>query len=164
MKTAVFTRLGPDDMAAVAELEARCFSSPWREDQLRAALLSPHFSAYGMKGQDRLFAYISLNLVPGEIEVLNIATHPEYRRRGLARALLRCALKAAAPVVERGYGVRAFLEVRVGNVPALGLYRSLGFARVGARKGYYRDTGEDALILRVDLSAVPAAAENDATL
>lgn len=159
MEKAVFTQLGPADMAAVAELEARCFSSPWGEEQLRAALSSPHFSAYGMKGQGRLYAYISLSLVAGEIEVLNIATHPEQRRRGLARALLLRALKATAPSVEQGYGAHAFLEVRVGNAPALGLYRSLGFAQVGVRKGYYRDTGEDALILGLDLAA---ATTNDA--
>lgn len=164
MEEVVFTRLGPADMTAVAELEARCFSSPWGEGQLRAALRSPYFSAYGMKGQGRLYAYISLNLVAGEIEVLNIATHPEQRRRGLARTLLRQALKAAAPVAEQGYGVRAFLEVRVGNAPALGLYRSLGFIPVGMRRGYYRDTGEDALILSLDLAAMPGATENGAAV
>lgn len=164
MEELVFTQLNSADMAAVAELEARCFSSPWGEEHLRAALTSPHFSAYGIKGQGRLYAYISLSLVPGEIEVLNIATRPEQRRRGLARALLVRALKAAAPAAKQGYGVRVFLEVRMGNAPALGLYRSLGFAQVGMRKGYYRDTGEDALILSVDLAAIPAAAENSAVV
>ena len=151
MEDGAFMRLGPDDMAAVAELEACCFTSPWSEEQLRAALALPHFILYGLKGQERLRAYISLSLVPGEIEVLNIATRPEERRRGLARFLLRRALETTAPTVMRGEGARAFLEVRVGNTPALGLYRSLGFARVGTRKAYYRDTGEDALSLSLDL-------------
>ena len=93
MEDGAFMRLGPDDMAAVAELEACCFTSPWSEEQLRAALALPHFILYGLKGQERLRAYISLSLVPGEIEVLNIATRPEERRRGLARFLLRRALR-----------------------------------------------------------------------
>lgn len=148
-----FARLEPDDMAEVAELEALCFSSPWREEQLRAALALPHFTVYGLKGQDRLLAYVSLSLVPGEVEVLNIATRPEARRRGLARRLLRRALEAVAPEVASDDGYRAFLEVRVANVPALGLYQSLGFERIGVRKSYYRDTGEDALVLGLDLPA-----------
>ncbi len=152
MEDALLMRLGPDDMAAVAELEARCFTSPWGEKQLRAALASPYFIVYGLKGQERLRAYVSLSMVPGEIEVLNIATQPGERRRGLARFLLRRALETTAPAVARGDGARVFLEVRVGNAPALGLYRSLGFARVGIRKGYYRDTGEDALVLSLNLS------------
>lgn len=138
------TTLAPDDMTAVAALEARCFSAPWREDQLRMALEQPHFIVYGLKRQGRLVAYISLNVVVGEAEVLNIATCPEERRQGHARRLLKHAL-AALP------GGRAFLEVRVGNAPALALYHSLGFERVGVRRGYYRDTGEDALIMSLEL-------------
>lgn len=156
MEEAIFARLESDDMAGVAGLEARCFSFPWREEQLRAALALPHFIVYGLKGQGRLLAYISLSLVPGEVEVLNIATRPEERRRGLARRLLHLALEAAAPLAVTPDGGRAFLEVRVSNAPALGLYRSLGFERVGVRKGYYRDTGEDALVLSLDLPAAGA--------
>lgn len=146
-------RLGPDDMAKVAELEALCFSTPWHEEQLRAALEQPYFIVYGLKGQGRLLAYVSLHLVPGEVEVLNVATRPEARRRGLARRLLRWVLAALAAADASGGRMRAFLEVRVGNAPALGLYRALGFERVGVRKGYYRDTGEDALVLSLDLPA-----------
>lgn len=145
MEDLKLTELAPDDMAAVAALEASCFSAPWREEQLRMALEQPHFIVYGLKRQGRLVAYISLNLVAGEAEVLNIATSPEERRQGHARRLLRYAL-AGLP------GGRAVLEVRVGNAPALALYRSFGFERVGVRRGYYHDTGEDALIMSLELT------------
>jgi ribosomal-protein-alanine N-acetyltransferase len=50
----------------------------------------------------------------------------------------------------------AFLEVRPTNVEALGLYESFGFRVIGRRKGYYFDTGEDALVMEARLSAEPS--------
>lgn len=147
--------LGQEDMSAVATLEACCFSTPWQEEQLLAALKQPHFTVYGLKRQARLVAYISLSRVADEVEVLNIATLPEERRQGHARLLLRHVLEwAAVP------GGRAFLEVRAGNLPALALYRSLGFKQVGIRRTYYRDTGENGLIMSLELPLKsPSAAD-----
>jgi len=140
-------QLGPEDMAAVAELEALCFSTPWKEEQLCAALSSPYFIVYGLKRQDRLLSYVSLGYTPGEIEILNLATHPETRRQGLARSLLSEVLEKAMGQMPLDEDGRAVLEVRESNVAARSLYESLGFSIEGRRKAYYQDTGEDALIM-----------------
>ncbi len=81
--------------------------------------------------------------VADEIELLDLATHPELRRRGLARALVHdlCARARAARATA------IYLEVRPSNAPALALYEAAGFSAVGRRPRYYSD-GEDALLLR----------------
>jgi ribosomal-protein-alanine N-acetyltransferase len=79
-----------------------------------------------------------------EMHILNLATAPAFRRRGVARSLLRHALGRAGRSGVR----RAFLEVRSHNEAAIALYRSLGFVQIGIRRGYYAD-GEDALVMEL---------------
>lgn len=146
MADTAFARLETADVAEVAELETLCFSTPWSEAQLAAALALPHFIAYGVRRQGRLLAYITLAHTPGELEILNIATSPDCRRQGHARQLLTMIIGTMPQLdVER-----MVLEVRVSNIPARALYKSLGFIRAGLRKAYYKDTGEDALIMSLD--------------
>ena len=78
---------------------------------------------------------------PGEAEVLNLAVAPEYRRRGIASALLATAR-------ERHPG-ELFLEVRESNAPAQALYGKLGFTIAGRRPGYYADPPETAVVMRL---------------
>lgn len=82
-------------------------------------------------------------MIAGELEILNIATAPAWRRRGVAAALMRHVFDRA-----RRQGLAsAFLEVRVGNGGAIDLYRRFGFVVVSRRPGYYAD-GEDALLMQ----------------
>lgn len=151
------------DAEELAALEALCFSLPWSVEQykvvLRAAdlghetlntgnpweLFGP-VAVLGMRGVDKsIAAYLSLGLyhAAGELEVYNIAVRPDLRGKGLGHSLLAFALRKASLA---GY-CRAVLEVRPSNAPALALYERLGFTLCGRRKGYYADTGEDALVL-----------------
>ena len=147
------------------ELERRCFTLPWSEDQCRAAFAQPAFAAFGLWAGPRLAAYISLYLLGapapspyapcGELEILNLAVEPESRRRGHGRRLLLLALQAG-----RKMGMqKALLEVREHNVAALGLYRACGFVRAGRRRRYYADTGEDALVLERPLAEAKGRAD-----
>ena len=92
---------------------------------------------------------------PGEAHVLNLAVHPQWNNRGLGRALLRRALDQA----ERLGAESVYLEVRPSNTPAVHLYRSQGFRRVGRRRDYYPtiDGREDAFVMRYDLREVAPA-------
>lgn len=83
-----------------------------------------------------------------EVQILEVATRPSMRRQGVASALVRAALDLA-PAAD------ATLECRASNAAALGLYEKVGFARVGARAGYYAD-GEDAALLARPAPAVSA--------
>jgi ribosomal-protein-alanine N-acetyltransferase len=85
--------------------------------------------------------------VADELHVLNIATLPALRRRGVARALMDEALAYAAQ-----HQIRILiLEVRRSNRPAIKLYRGLGFTALGVRTGYYSDNGEDAIEMMLAL-------------
>ncbi len=135
--------LAVSDAAAVECLERRCFSLPWSRMQIEHAFGQEAFSAVGLIQQEQLFGYISFYHVVDEMEILNLAVLPERRRLGNGRLLLTRALQAGQKM-----GMHcARLEVRSGNLAAICLYKSSGFRRVGVRRGYYTDTGEDALVL-----------------
>ena len=70
--------------------------------------------------------------------------HPDFRRRGYGKRIMRELMRAA---YHAGEIVQMTLEVRVTNVPAIDLYASLGFEAAGRRKNYYEDNGEDAYIM-----------------
>jgi ribosomal-protein-alanine N-acetyltransferase len=82
-----------------------------------------------------------------ELQLIELATLPRYRRRGVARALL-------SELVEHGrcHGARlVLLEVRRSNGAAIALYESAGFRATGVRRRYYASNGEDALIMMLGL-------------
>ncbi len=84
---------------------------------------------------------VSRRIDQGEREILNLAVDPEFRRQGVATALIRRAL-------EQGPGTH-FLEVRQSNTMARGLYRGLGFDEVGERPGYYENPPETGIVMRI---------------
>lgn len=144
-------RMTAEDARALAALESRCFALPWTEEAFAEALAGPAFSAFGIRGESpgELVGYIGVYHTPDEVEILNIAVRADRRRLGCGRLLMAAALREAE---ETGI-LRAVLEVRTGNTPAIALYESFGFEKAGRRRGYYHDTGEDALIYVLDLTA-----------
>ncbi|WP_243311080.1 ribosomal protein S18-alanine N-acetyltransferase [Fundidesulfovibrio agrisoli] len=140
-------RFGKADIPAVVELEKQCFSVPWSRKQYEAVVDNQRFHVFGLVEQGAVIAYITFFADDWEMEVLNIAVHPERRRRGLGQHLLGHVLQLC-----RGMGInRGYLEVRRSNVAAQGLYAAFGFEEVGVRKRYYPDNKEDALVMRLDM-------------
>ena len=136
-------KLGPEHAEALATLEASCFDSPWSVQAFTAAFTQPIFSAFGIFSETKSLAgYITVYQTEEELEVLNVAVRTELRQQRLGHELLGTALQTA----KKTGILRAVLEVRVTNAPAIRLYESFGFQRVGLRRGYYHDTGEDALV------------------
>jgi ribosomal-protein-alanine N-acetyltransferase len=152
MKTSGFQykRLTDGDLERMAALEAACFPTPWTADQYRAVARQGSCALFGALLGDAFAGYIAVAVQGSlsEMEVYNIAVAPQFRRQGIGKRLLRLSLEAAA----RHGAARAVLEVRVSNSPALALYHSLDFSQVGVRRGYYHDTGEDALVLARSLA------------
>jgi len=140
----VAASLGPGDAEELAQLEAACFADPWDADQFQSAFAGGHFFVHGLRKAGRLISYLSYHAVLDEMEIVNLATLPEFRRKGCAGRLLGRVLH----LVENMGIRREYLEVRVTNAPALNLYENFGFVRAGMRKGYYPDTGEDALVMQ----------------
>jgi ribosomal-protein-alanine N-acetyltransferase len=146
-----------DDAEALLRIERASFSHPWSlrnfQDALRQrGILVLRGAASGGEEDRGIRAYCAVQLVAGELQIHDLAVHPDHRGRGLARWLLRFVLDWGA---RRGAD-DAYLEVRRGNHAARELYRSLGFEEVASRRDYYRHPTEDALVLRRrDLGSVP---------
>ena len=145
-------QMTPEDMPAVMEIEKIAFSNPWSPELLRREL-THDWSTILLAEEDqpdgtrRLLGFSIFWVVHDELHILNVATDPSQRRRGVARTVMNATL-------QRGRERRctmATLEVRRSNEAALSLYRSLGFRAVGVRPNYYVDEGEDAIVMVMDL-------------
>jgi ribosomal-protein-alanine N-acetyltransferase len=133
----------PTDAASLVAIERRCFSDPWNETSFREALDSPWSFGLVAHSGHAIAGYLIGREVAGTGEVLNLAVSPDFRRRGVARALLRAGLA----LLRKRHVDEVFLEVRESNRSAQALYLSSGFRPVGQRSAYYRNPKEDALVL-----------------
>jgi ribosomal-protein-alanine N-acetyltransferase len=136
------------DLSRIMEIEAAGFLHPWSEALLRAELghAWSNLVAAVEPGGEGLLGYIIFWLVHDEVHVLNVATDPAARRRGVGRALMEQAV-----AVGRLRGARlSTLEVRRSNAPAIALYRSLGYRQVGIRPRYYAEENEDAMVMTLE--------------
>lgn len=133
------------DVPVLAEIEKRCFHTPWSEESLRDDLTGNPLSVYMVLEAENgdVAGYMSLWRILDEGHINNVAVLPEYRRRGGASEMLEFMLEYS----EKNGISSHTLEVRVSNEGAIGLYRKFGFREAGVRKGYYEDNGEDALIM-----------------
>ena len=130
---------------AVAALEQVCISPPWPRSMLEEELYNPNVSLVVAEGEDgSVLGYGEIGVVLDEGCLEKIAVDPQYRRQGIAEAILSAYLRF-------GQAHLAFLtlEVRASNAPAIGLYEKMGFREVGCRKGYYSNPKEDALLMTV---------------
>lgn len=140
-------KMDESHVAAIAAMEKLCFSDPWSENSIAYELTSrlSHWLVAIENGE--VVGYIGSQSVLGESDMMNVAVHPDHRRKGIAEALVN-ALSADLKARDN---VCLTLEVRASNDPAIALYEKLGFVQVGLRKNYYRNPKEDALILRKSL-------------
>lgn len=133
------------DVPSVAALEKLCFSNPWSVSSIASELDNPLSLWLVWEEDGAAAAYLGVQRVPPQADVMNVAVSPALRRRGIARALF-AELERRLPEIDE-----LFLEVRASNSGAIALYRTLGFEQVGRRPNYYLDPREDALILRKEL-------------
>ena len=138
----------PEHVAQVAHLETVCFHDPWSENSI-ASELDNRLSLWlvALDGE-QVAGYVGSQSVMGWADMMNIAVHPDYRRRGIAWKLVENLVEA----LQKMDVTCLTLEVRASNEPAKALYEKLGFIQVGRRPNYYRNPKEDALILRKEWS------------
>lgn len=136
-------RLQLRDLSAIEEIEKRSYPTPWSRSMFASELAKPSSICLGAFDGDTLIAYLIVSRYVDAWHVMNVATSPEHRRRGLAATLLAHLFELTADDGRRGYT----LEVRVSNDGAIKLYEGLGFHSSGVRRGYYTDNREDALIM-----------------
>jgi len=132
------------DIEAVMDIEREVFPFPWAPEFFLRELGRGESAMYRVAFADgRLLGFIGANLLGDEIHITNMAVIPDVRRRGLGSALLVGCVRQG---LERGARWLT-LEVRETNRDAREFYRLFGFRELGLRRGYYSDTGEDAVIM-----------------
>ncbi|HWQ41191.1 MAG TPA: ribosomal protein S18-alanine N-acetyltransferase [Desulfosporosinus sp.] len=136
------------DLEVILEIERASFSTPWSLESFKAELKDNEYARYlCLELDDLVIGYMGLWFILDEGHITNIAIAPNYRGQHWGEYLVRYVMEKMV-----GQGMeRMTLEVRVSNSPALSLYKRLGFTIAGVRKGYYADTGEDAIIMWAEL-------------
>jgi ribosomal-protein-alanine N-acetyltransferase len=141
-----------EDLDQVLAIENRAFRSPWTKQIFREELSRDWAYLEVVRervpsGGSEVVAFCNYWLVRDEVHLLNIATHPDRRRRGYARFLMEHLLDFA-----RRHKCRYItLEVRRSNEAALALYGRYGFEAVGVRPNYYVEDREDAIVMLLEL-------------
>jgi ribosomal-protein-alanine N-acetyltransferase len=139
--------MNKEHLEQIMQIEKASFPTPWTNGMFLAELTSPrayHFVATRQGSQENIvLSYIFFWMFMKEVHILNLATHPDFRKLGIAFSLLLFVLNFA---YKRG-AVLYLLEVRADNQDAVNLYRKVGFASWGVRKKYYADTNEDGIIM-----------------
>ena len=139
----IIERMNECHVPSVAALERLCFADPWSENSIASELNNPLALWLVAVEGDTVCGYIGSQSVMGESDMMNVAVHPDHRRKGVGEMLVLALCDGLAKE-----NTSLALEVRASNAPAIALYEKLGFIQVGVRKNYYRNPKEDALILR----------------
>ena len=139
----------PADLDDIFAIERSSFRSPWPKSALGDEIEKRSWSrVVAACSAHRLVGFMVYWTVIDELHLLNLAVDPRWRRRGVGAALLE-------HLVEMGleeHRAAVLLEVRASNHAAIQLYQRYGFTAMGVRRGYYSDSGEDALVMSLRFS------------
>lgn len=146
-------RMREGDLPAVRAIEALSFSNPWSDNTFRGEIQNTSISSPmvvvrkhadpAVAEEGEVVAYIVYWQIRDDVQINNVAVHPDHRGLGLGEAMMRYAI---ARVRAAGAGF-VTLEVRQSNTAAVTLYKKLGFEILGARKHYYTKPDEDAHVM-----------------
>ncbi len=156
-RTVRFREMAPEELPKIVAIERKSYLFPWSEQIFRSCIRHRDYACRVAEVEGEIVGYGILSLGAGEAHVMNLCVAPEWRGRGIGRAILTHLLQLA-----REAGAKeVFLEVRPSNRRALQLYRRMGFVEVGTRRGYYpAEWGrEDAIVMAKPLSPSHAPSE-----
>lgn len=134
-------------LEGILEIEDVSFPSPWNRQAFLQEIVNPISHLWAVTTYGTLVGYVCFWIVDNVVQILNIAVHPKLRGQGLGYRLIK-------EVIEEGISRnvnQVWLEVRVSNQAARGLYKKVGFEEVGLRPRYYTDTNEDAITMSLAL-------------
>lgn len=140
----VVRKMTVEDVPAAHEIDVSSFTLPWPERSFRYEVTAnPAARCWVAELEGRVVGLLVLWMIVDEAHIASLATHPEFRRLGIAKKLLVKALENAYAEGAR----TALLEVRAGNETAREMYQKIGFEEVGRRERYYKDNNEDAILM-----------------
>lgn len=125
------------------QIEQACFSMPWTKEQLKGQLPDSCHVFIAAESGEAVLGYVGMMYIIDEGYISNVAVAPEYRRQGIADALIDELMRRAA-ALDLAF---VTLEARQSNSPAIALYKKHGFVPVGVRKNYYELPKEDAVLM-----------------
>ena len=132
-----------DDLTSVVEIEKLCFSDPWSKQSFAEGIKNGYQKYFVALESEKIIGYIALFHIFEEGEVLNLATLPTERNKGIASTLLDYSFDLL-----KSLGVdRVTLEVRESNKAARSLYEKYGFSPISVRKKYYTLPVEDGIVM-----------------
>lgn len=135
------------DVSAVARIEKMSFSLAWSETSFFNETHKPRALPKVAVLNGSVVGYVCSDYVGDECHILNLAVHPDYRKQGIATALVEHILEQLKLHACRFL----YLEVRASNYAARKLYQGFGFKIVGTRKNYYVAPVEDAVIMMLEI-------------
>ena len=130
-----------DDLNEIAIIESLCFSTPWSHNALCDFAGYEHNSILVAEQDNGVVGYITYSCIIDEIQIANVATHPDYRKQDVAKNLVE-TLKT----LNKDFSIIT-LEVRQSNIPAQNLYQKCGFEIAGKRRNFYSSPTEDAILM-----------------
>ena len=151
--SAIYKTMCKEHIKAVAQIERECFSCPWSEnafhDELDNAMSLTLVALWTNEGsksfqeKENVAGFVNVRIVKDEVYINNLAVSKEFRLKGIGKGLLS-ALEDAARNKKASF---ITLEVRESNLPAISLYKSVGYKKAGMRKGFYREPYENAVLM-----------------
>ena len=139
--------MAPSDIEQIMIIERASSPSPWSSHFFLEEVRVPHSKSVLAEIDGRIVGYIVFWQLPADLDIHNLAVHPEFQRRGIGGHLLGKAIAHA-----KKYRLnRITLEVRQSNLVAQRLYGSFGFIAEGFRRAYYSNDGEDAILMGLEL-------------
>jgi len=132
-----------EDIDQVVEIERQSFPTSWHPDTYRNEVSNPRACYLVAKDGNLVIGFAGMWVAADEAHITTVAVRPEHRRAGIAKRLI-------VELIRQAIGrkaTRITLEVRESNLAAQRLYEGFGFTAVAILSGYYRDTGEDALVM-----------------
>lgn len=148
LKKPVIRDASADDAEAIRAIDRACFADPDSLETVKAQLSDPSITVKLCELGGTIVSYCSALSVLDEIQIINVATLPDYASNGYANSVLCAILRDAK---ERGT-VSASLEVRASNAAAIHVYEKAGFVNCGIRRGFYKKPTEDAFVMVARLS------------
>jgi ribosomal-protein-alanine N-acetyltransferase len=131
------------DLDRICEIERTCFAGPWSRESFESELKRNGGLAVVAETESGAAGYAVGWSAADELHIANLAVHPEWRRKGMGRGLLKALLNGFSGLTWAG------LEVRESNTAAIALYQGMGFRKSKIRKNYYAEEKEDAVLMEM---------------
>ena len=136
-----------DDLKAIAEIESVSINPPWSYTAICDFTEYDTNKILVAKLDNTVVGYITYSAIIDEVQIANVATHPDFRKQGIGRKMLT----ALQDMAKKENMAVITLEVRQSNTPAIMLYEKCGYEQVGRRKNYYKNPTEDAILYNLGL-------------